>query len=123
MKINLFGLHISISTTMLAALKSFGLSEFDKAVIAAKKTELGAAVAAIVKAVDDPSLTGAQKMTAALEQAMPVVLDYAARGGFVGVLTDTEAFARSLIESTLSDIRTTATARVATALLGLFGIR
>ena len=119
MKLNLFGLHIAISTSALAQLGAFGASELDKAIVAAKKTELGAAIAGIVHDVEDPTKTGPEKMVAALERAMPVVLDYATRGGFAGVLADTEAFARQLIESTVADAKQTPAVKIAAALLRL----
>ena len=110
---HLFGINT------VEAVEHFAESEFDKGIAAAKTTEIGAAAIAAVKTVEDPALSGAEKMAKAVAIVAPVVLSYAAKGGFGGVLADAESFARSLLESTLADVRQTKALGIAQAVLAV----
>lgn len=116
---NIFGLHI-LTKSQVAALKAFGLSELDKAIVAAKQTELGATVASAIHAAEQTGKTGSEKLSDVLAVVTPAVLDYAAKGGFPALVSDAETFGRQLVESTLSDIKVTGLGKLAAALLTFF---
>jgi len=118
----IFGLHI-LTAAQLAAVKQFATNEFDQAVAAAKSTEIGKAAAAAVQAVEQPGATGEQKMVGAIAAVAPVVLSYAAKGGFAGVVADAEQFARAVIETTLADLKQTKALSIAAVILKLLGIK
>ena len=117
----LFGLHI-LTHKQLASLADFALSEFDKAVAAAKQTEIGKAASEAIYLADRPGLNGEQKMIKAIGIVAPVIVDYVARGGLSAVVTDAEQFARSVIESTLADARETKAGTIAKVVLKLLGL-
>ena len=117
----IFGIHI-LTKTQLASIKGFALGELDKAVAAAKQTEIGGAAAHAIALVEQPGLSGAQKMEKAIEIVAPVVIDYVAKGGLAAVIADAEQFARAVIESTLADAKQTKALQIAQVVLRLIGL-
>jgi len=100
----------------------FATNEFDHAVAAAKQTIIGKTALSAIQVAEQPGLSGAQKMVEAIGVVAPVVLEYVAKGGFSGVITDVEEFARSVIESTLADVKATKAASIASIILKLLGL-
>ena len=122
------GIHI-LSDAAVAHLKAsghqvetFAVNEFDKALAAAKQTEIGTAALKAVHAAEDTTLTGPQKLEQAVAAVAPVVVDYVAKGGLSAVISDAETFARSLVESTLADVKQTKVVGIAQAILKLLGL-
>lgn len=112
------GTHIVITTKgAVAAVRAFAGNELDNAVVAAKKTDLGQAAVSVVGDLENSTLSGGERMVKAVADLAPVVISYAARGGFAAVAADVETFARQLLESTLADLRKTRTGAVAAAVL------
>lgn len=101
----------------------FAANEFDHAVAAAKQTIIGKTAVSAIQIAEQPGLSGAQKMVEAIGVVAPVVLEYVAKGGFSGVITDAEEFARSVIESTLADVKATKAASIAATILKLLGVK
>lgn len=122
MAIKIFGLTI-MTKAQLEAVKRFVSSEFDQAVAAAKQTPIGKAAVDAVHAVEQPGLTGEEKMLRAIAAVAPVVVSYAATGGFKGVASDAEQFARAVIESTLYDVKATRTGSIVMIILRLLGLK
>ena len=132
---NIFGKHlVLLSTSQLTIAKAaltdaghevahFASNELDKAVAAAKTTEIGKAAIDAIRAAEDTTLTGPEKREQAVKAVAPVVLDYTAKGGFKGVVADAEAFARQVIESTLADLTATKAVQIGRAILALLGIK
>ena len=102
--------------------EAFAVNEFDKAVTAAKSTEIGTAALSAVHAVMDKTMTGEEKMLHAIGAVAPVVVDYVAKGGLPAVVADAEQFARAVIESTLADVKHTKAVSIAQAILKLLGL-
>lgn len=122
----LFGLHILTSrqiASIKGEVKEFAVSEADKIVIALKSTEVGAAVAANIKAISSESMTGAQKFEAVLTNTLPILLSYAVGGGVPAAIRDLEDIARALIQSVFNDVQSTSVGRVLGGLIKLLGIR
>lgn len=111
-----------VGTSAAKSVETFALNELDKAVVAAKQTEIGAAAVKAIKTVEAPGKPGPQKLGEAIMIVAPVVVDYIAKGGFSAVISDAEAFARSVIESTLADTKQTKALSIGQAILKLLGI-
>ena len=74
-------------------------------------------------AAENTALTGPEKLAQAVKAVAPVVMDYAGKGGFKGVVADAEAFARQVIESTLADLTASKAVQIGRAVLALLGIK
>ena len=70
MAIKIFGLTI-LTSTELASVKSFALSEATKAVAALKETPVGTAIANAISDIDNANLTGIQKFEKVLSDTLP----------------------------------------------------
>jgi hypothetical protein len=122
----IFGLHI-VSSAALARLRvaggdiaEFVASEADKAVLALKSTDIGAAVAQDIATVNDHALSGVEKFEKVLANTLPLVLHYVTAGGINAALKDVEDIARSLVQAVFNDFKSTSAGKVARAILALF---
>ena len=125
---SLLGIHV-LTDAQFAALKAaghsvqtFAISEAEKAVIALKQTDIGAAVANDIQAIASKDLTGPQKFEAVLANTLPLVLKFATGGGFAAVEKDVEDIARSLVQAVFNDVKSTTAGSVAGAILHAIGL-
>lgn len=110
------------SSSAAKSIEAFAFNELDKAIVAAKQTEIGAAALKAIAIVETPGATALQKIEGAIAIVAPVVVDYIGRGGFPAVIADAEAFARAVIESTLADTKQTKAVSIGKAILKLLGL-
>ena len=122
------GIHI-LTDEQFDALKkaghevtTFAISEVDKAVAAAKTTDLGKSVAAAIQAVDNQTLSGTQKFEQALAAILPEVLHYLTGGGVSALIDDVEDFGRQLLQSVFNDVKSSTAGKIAGELLDAIGL-
>ena len=121
----IFGLTI-LSAAALAHLKeagheveTFAISEVQKAVAAAKQTDLGAAVTAAINDATTTVLPVAQRLEKVVADIAPQVVRYVSGGGVTAVIADVESFARELVQSVFNDAKSTKAVTVAQAILSM----
>lgn len=95
-------------------------TEVDKAIAAAKATDIGAAVTADIHAMEATDKTGAEKFEAVLANTLPLVLKYVTGGGLSAVIGDVEDFGRQLVQSVFNDVKSTTAAKIAEDILSIF---
>ena len=108
--------------TTVAAVKAFGSSEASKIVAALKTTDIGAAVAADVAAVQSTNQTGEQKFAAVLSNTIPLIVKYASGGGITALEADVEGIARALVQEVYVDVADTGFGKIAGDFAKLLGI-
>ena len=119
------GIHI-ISSAKLNELKQqaeqFAMTEAGRAVIALQKTDIGAAVAADIKAVSSTTMTGGQKFEAVLANTLPLIVKYATGGGISAVVDDVEDIGRALVQMVFNDVKSTKAGSIGRQILKLLGL-
>ncbi|HZU64958.1 MAG TPA: hypothetical protein VFF98_14830 [Novosphingobium sp.] len=121
MAIKIFGLTI-LTSTELASVKSFALSEATKAVAALKETPVGTAIANAISDIDNANLTGIQKFEKVLSDTLPQLQQLLTAQGLKAELADLEDLGRSLVQTIYNDFKSTTAGTWATSILKLLGI-
>ncbi|WP_174298798.1 hypothetical protein [Sphingomonas bacterium] len=123
----IFGLTITTAKLVAAAsavaaspaAASLAGNSLDKAVIAAKASEVGKAAIDAVHAAEVPGATGAAKKKQAIAAVIPALVLHVAKVGLAATMADLETFAGALIESVLADVKRTGPLAIAEAILQL----
>ncbi len=102
-----------------APLAALAGNELDKAVIAAKASEVGKAAIDAIHAAEVPGATGAAKKKQAIAAVIPALVLHIAKVGLAATMADLETFAGALIESVLADVKRTGPLAIAKAVLQL----
>lgn len=121
MALKIFGLTI-LSSSELAAIKSFALTEGEKAVAALKQTDIGKTVAADIATAASTDLTGVEKFEQVLTNTLPLIQTLLTSQGLKAELADLEDLGRSLVQTVYNDIKSTTVGTWATSILKLLGI-
>ena len=121
MSLKIFGLTI-LSSAELASIKSFALTEGEKAVAALKQTDIGKTVAADIATVASTTLTGPQKFEQVLTNTLPLIQALFTKQGQTVELADLEDVGRSLVQTVYNDVKSTTAGTWATSILKLLGI-
>lgn len=121
----IFGLHI-LNKKQIEALKEgakdFVVTEADKVVAALKNTHIGAVAIQAVHDLEDKDVPGLQKLESVVADVAPLIMEYAAGGGFSAVLSDAEAIARQLAQSVYDDIKKSDLGGIVKSLLKVLGL-
>lgn len=124
----MFGLKI-ISTkqwkdikAQLGTIDDFALSEVQKVVAALKATDIGKAVAANIKAIENDALTGLQKFETVVSNTVPLIVSYVTGGDVKAALSDLEHIARELTQSVFNDGKVKG-GSILTAILRILGVK
>jgi hypothetical protein len=121
MALKIFGLAI-LSSAELATLKTFALTEGEKAVAALKQTDIGKTVAADIAAAANADLTGMQKFEQVLTNTLPLIQALFTKQGQQVEMADLEDVGRSLVQTVYNDVKSTTVGTWAAGILKLLGI-
>lgn len=121
MGLRLFGIQI-FGSRAKQIIKDVAVSEVDRAVVALKNTIVGTLVANEVHAITAKDMTGAQKFEAVVESTLPLIHDFATRGGRAMLVHDVEDVARQLVQSVFNDVKSTKAGGIAQIILQLLGL-
>lgn len=115
------GAALGITKPVIAAAEAFALTEMQKAINALKKTEVGAAVAADIRALTSSALTGPQKFEQVVANTLPLVAALATKGGTDVAVNEAEDLARALVQDVFNEIASTRAFSIASLVLRALG--
>ena len=123
MAFSLFG-HTILSNSELADLKSFALTEEEKAVALLKSTPLGKTVANAITAAEGAStLSGPAKFEQVLASTLPSLQTLLTKAGFQAEVASLEDIGRQFVQTVFNDVKSTTAGTWATNILTALGVK
>ena len=108
--------------TTVAAIQAFAGSTAAQVIAGLKETDIGAAVANDISAIESSTMTGPEKFASVVENTVPLIVKYAAGGGVAALEADVEGIARGLVQTIYLDVQSTSFGKLAKQFLHLLGI-
>jgi len=99
------------------------LTPTQKAVAALKKTPVGVAILADIKAVSSKDLNGQQKFEAVVANTLPLILEVVQGDGVKAALSDVEDIGRALVQEIYNDEMSQKAVSIAKSILRILGIK
>lgn len=100
------------------AIETFVLSEGQKLVAEVKQTYVGTVTLNIISALENHSMSGADKLGAVVSAIVPLIQKLVATGGVSGAISSVESFALEFAQSVFNDFKASIAKLVAPAMAG-----
>jgi len=99
------------------------LTDAQKAIAALKNTEVGAAVAADIKALTSSTLSGPEKFEAVVVNTLPLLVDALKAGGITKGLKEVEDIGRAFVQDVFNSTVSKKAETIGSLLLKVLGLK